>query len=155
MYKMKLNLFRILIIVLIVLVIFSAITVSCANYQPYNANEAFATNSKFEGFTNNSNMLDYSDKEQNKAMDTNKQYLIDGQENSCKKIFGFNGLFCSPADVAGSVDKIGSAKGSSECLGQSSGLTNSKGGLCLDAEQKKLLSTRGGNMSTGEQSIGI
>jgi Tfp pilus assembly protein PilV len=155
MYKMKLSIFRILIIVLIVLVMLSAITVSCANYQPYNANEAFASNSKFEGFKNNSNMLDYSDKDKNKALDSNKQYLIDGHGASCKTIFGFNGLFCAPADVESSVDKIGSAKGSAQCLGQSSGLTNSKGGLCLDSEQKKLLSTRGGNMSTGEHAIGM
>ena len=64
-------------------------------------------------------------------------------------MFGFDGLFCSAKDGPDAVYKIGSAKGSRECVGKSSGLTNSMGGLCLDENQINLLSTRGGNMSTG------
>ena len=146
--NMKFNLFNILVIVLFVLILSSATMVSCANFKPHYADNVFEKHSQFEGFKNNNQMLDYSSKEQHAAMDTNKQHLIATPPAECKKVFGFDGLFCSAKDGPDAVDKIGSAKGRRECVGKSSGLTNSMGGLCLDENQVKLLSTRGGNMSS-------
>lgn len=150
---MKFNLFNILVIVLFVLILSSATMVSCVNFKPHYADNIFEKHSQFEGFKNNNQMLDYSSKEQNSAMDTNKQHLIATPPAECKKVFGFDGLFCTPNEGPDTIDQIGSAKGSSDCVGNSSGLTNSMGGLCLDDNQKRLLSTRGGNMSTGPEQI--
>ena len=59
-----------------------------------------------------------------------------------------NGLFCSPlsSDVD-NLDKFADAEGRLSCT-DNSGLSNSKGGLCLTDDHRRLLSTRGGN-STG------
>lgn len=150
---MKFNLFNILVIVLFVLILSSATMISCVNFKPHYADNVYQKHSQFEGFKSNNQMLDYSSKEQNAAMDTNKQHVMVPPAAECKKVFGFDGLFCTPKDGPEAVDQIGSAKGSAECVGKSSGLTNSMGGLCLDDNQKRLLSTRGGNMSTGEEQI--
>jgi hypothetical protein len=151
--KMKLNFFNILVIVLFVLIITFTTVASCSNYKPYRADTIFEKHGKFEGFANNDQMLHYSDTKTNAVADTNTQFAIDGQ-GECKKIFGFDGLFCGPKEGPHSVDTIGSAKGSLECVGKSSGLSNSMGGLCLDENQKNLLATRGGNMTSGSAEIG-
>lgn len=143
---MKFNFFNILVIILFVLIIASSTMMSCANFKPHFADNLFSKHSKFEGFQNNNNLLDYSSKEENAPMDVNKQHMIETPASECKKVFGFDGLFCTANEGGNPIDKIGSSKGSPECIGKSSGLSNSKGGLCLDEEQIKLLSTRGGNM---------
>ena len=143
---MKFNFFNILVIILFVLIITSSTMISCANFKPHFADNLYVKHSKFEGFKNNDNMLDYSSKEENTPMDTNKQHIISPPPAGCKKVFGFDGLFCTPKSEESVIDKIGSTKGSTDCIGKSSGLSNSKGGLCLDEQQIKLLSTRGGNM---------
>lgn len=150
---MKMSFFNILVIVLFVLIISFSTLASCSNYKPHHADTIFAKESKFEGFGNNDKMLNYGDKETSAVVDSNTEYKIEGN-GECKKVFGFDGLFCAPKEGPAPVDKIGSAKGSLECVGKSSGLTTSKGGLCLSEEQINLLKTRGGNMSTGPAEIG-
>lgn len=61
------------------------------------------------------------------------------------KLAGFNGLFVSP-DTNQTIDQFAKTEGSRDCK-NSFGLTNSMGGLCLNAEQIELLRTRGRNMS--------
>jgi hypothetical protein len=136
-----------------VLIITFATVASCSNYKPYHADTIFQKHGKFEGFKSNQQILHYGDSKSNAVVDTNTQFAINGN-NNCKKMFGFDGLFCTPKEDPHRVDEIGSAKGSLECVGKSYGLTNSLGGLCLDEHQKKLLTTRGGNMSSGPAEIG-
>jgi hypothetical protein len=142
---MKLNIFNILVIVLFILVIASVTMMSCTKVQPHYQDTIFKKHSDFEGFKANREILDYSNKESNSAMDTNKQHLINDPQAGCKKIFGFEGIFCTPVTESAKIDTIGASKGSLECVGKSSGLSNSMGGLCLDQNQIKLLGTRGGN----------
>jgi len=52
------------------------------------------------------------------------------------------------------IDKFSGTRGDINCDGISSGLTNSKGGLCLNDIQTQLLRTRGGNASGGDSQIG-
>ena len=52
------------------------------------------------------------------------------------------------------IDIIGNTKANAECVNNSLGLSKSSGGLCLSDDQVNLLTTRGGNMSTGEEIIG-
>jgi hypothetical protein len=151
---MKITLFNVLIIILFILVIVSASMLSCSNFQPHHADNVFKKHSDVEGFANNRDMLDYSSKGDNKMVDTNKQYLMNQPNAECKKVFGFDGLYCTPENSGNKLDKIGSSQGSAKCVGKSSGLSNSLGGLCLDDNQKKLLSTRGGNMTAESDDIG-
>ena len=79
------TLLNILVIILFVLLIVTVTTASCANFKPHSADTVFEKHSKFEGFANNGQLLDYSNKDTNKMVDTNKQYLIK-PEAECKKI---------------------------------------------------------------------
>jgi len=51
-------------------------------------------------------------------------------------------------------DMFSGTPGSSDCNSKSSGLSNSKGGLCLSDSQMKLLQSRGGNAEGGNFQIG-
>tara|TARA_B110000503_G_C6859554_1_gene294206 strand:+ start:213 stop:524 length:312 start_codon:yes stop_codon:yes gene_type:complete len=99
----------------------------------------FQKHSDFENFENNS-MPEY------------KKHLINPSDNTCKTVHGINGLFCAPSNVADNLDKFANAEGKLDCK-ESSGLSNSKGGLCLSAEHKRLLSTRGGNFIANKEEI--
>lgn len=146
------NVLSALLLVVLLLVIFSTLFVSCNNAAPFNTETVFQKSSKFEPFGGKHD-TDYSSKEDNSAMDMYKPFVMDGQSTDCKKVYGFTGLFCQPDNINNPVDKFASAKGSLECKHGSSGLSNSKGPLCLTEEHKKLLSSRGGNMSR-EANIG-
>jgi hypothetical protein len=68
---------------------------------------------------------------------------------------GFRGLGTSDYNNnAFILDQFSSAIGSAECAGKSSGLSNSKGPLCLSDDQKRLLQTRGGNATGMDSQIG-
>jgi hypothetical protein len=73
-----------------------------------------------------------------------------------QKVEGFQGLLSSPYSNAANqtMDPFWNNDASPECISKSSGLFNSKGGLCLSSQQTNLLKTRGGNASGGESQIG-
>lgn len=70
----------------------------------------------------------------------------------CKKVSGFDGLFCVPTMPHKTIDTFSQDSGSLDC--KSSGLTNSRGPLCLTKDQIGLLSTRGQNVSGPDSQIG-
>ena len=121
--------------IILFLVICSSLFVSCNAVSPIYMDTVFKKHSEFENFENNISN-EYS------------KHLIVSQEAGCKKVHGMNGLFCSPlsSDID-NLDKFADAEGKLSCT-DNSGLSNSKGGLCLTDDHKRLLSTRGGN-STG------
>jgi len=61
-----------------------------------------------------------------------------------------DGVFGSP-DASEKIDLFSGLSGSAECSG--SGLTNSRGHVCLPETQYKLLTSRGGNASSGDSEI--
>ena len=75
-----------------------------------------------------------------------------GPNVECKKVIGFDGLFCSPTSPEQKIDTFSNDSGSLEC--KSSGLANSKGPLCLTQQQYNLLSTRGQNSAGRDSQIG-
>jgi len=96
-----------------------------------------------EGFSGRPN-IEYSSYPQGKAMDSKLAMVIDqSQPPTCGKVWGFNGLFCGLGVADHKIDPYYSAPSDMTCEG--SGLTKGRGNLCLDAEQHKLLTTRGGN----------
>lgn len=66
------------------------------------------------------------------------------QEVLCKKVHGFKDLQCCPNSGFNTIDNFAFTESKKDCDGI--GLFNSRGNLCLDDKQKKLLKTRGGNM---------
>lgn len=128
---MKISIFSILLIFLCIVVIFSSITMSCTSYKPNSPEMMYSGNFPYtnEGFRSN----DYSTVDNSKSVG-----------NSCNNVNGFNGLLCAPEDSKQNPNEIFSkVKGDTVC--KSYGYTNSRGNLCLNEEQIKLLSTRGGN----------
>jgi len=145
--------FAMFLMTIFIIVIVSSLFVSCNNASPFYMDTVFPRFSQFESFANNSNMTDYSSRDTHLPMDTYKPYLIDKPPAECKKIYGFNGLFCKPNETGEHLDKFAEAEGKIDCT-DNSGLSNSKGGLCLTPEMKQLLSTRGGNITGGNAEIG-
>ena len=80
------------------------------------------------------------------------QEMKPANETDCLSIHGFDGLYCNPNKEHKQAEIFTRAKGKANCPG--SELYNSKGGLCLDEEQKRMLMTRGGNNSGKHSEIG-
>ena len=122
-------------VIIFILVICSSLFVSCNAVSPIYMDTVFKKHSEFENFEN-STINEYS------------KHMIVPEEAGCKKVHGMNGLFCSPLSTAvDNLDKFANAEGKLNCT-DNSGLSNSRGGLCLTDDHRRLLSTRGGN-STG------
>jgi hypothetical protein len=86
----------------------------------------------------------------NQPIDSRVSNLIDpNQEKTCKKIFGFDGLYCNPDSQKGGIDVFYGLSSNALCAG--SGLVKEHGNICLDAPSYALLTTRGGN-ATGANS---
>tara|TARA_B100000123_G_C25688980_1_gene409898 strand:- start:130 stop:435 length:306 start_codon:yes stop_codon:yes gene_type:complete len=90
------------------------------------------------------------------AFITNTEQSVnnESEEEKGKKVEGFEGLKPSLYSEEKEIDSFSKTKGSIACIGDSSGLHNSLGALCLSEQQKNLLSTRGGNAKSGEAAIG-
>lgn len=130
----------IVLVVLLVVLVILAISCSCMDFKPFSGDTIFSKEYKYEGFGGNTPV---------------SQPLQPKKE-------GFEGLF-EPASTTdnyalytkdGSIDVFSGTPGSADCVNSSSGLSNSKGGLCLNDTQKQLLQTRGGN-ATGATQIGL
>jgi hypothetical protein len=78
----------------------------------------------------------------------------ESKKEAPKKVEGFQGLQPSPYENEKTIDPFGQTPGSLQCDSRSSGLHNSRGGLCLTKEQLNLLKTRGGNSTGGDFQIG-
>ena len=152
---MKFSFGFILTIITLLIVISITLWHSCSNITPYSKNTLFSHQFPYEGFggMKSHSYTTYPDNIVIDSKDTNS--IVDATlQQNCKKVFGFKGLLCSPDTPDNSLDIYSTAHGSINCKGGSSGLTNSHGPLCLDANQIKMLQTRGGNMLGGETAIG-
>ncbi len=147
MYIMKFS-FKIAMAVLAVFFILFLTMGSCTHYTPYSFSSASnLPQYPYEGFSSYTTFPD------NKTIDSNDNQLITPQSGSnASKIRGFDGLLISPDAPEMQIDTYSQALGENTC--KSYGLMNSRGYLCLNPEQVRQLTSRGGNMSSGEASIG-
>jgi hypothetical protein len=139
------NSFSILTIVFLSFIIVVLLFSNTNNIIPANEGDPLMySNAYNEGFTT---PTDYTTYPTNVAMDSEKKLEISPSvsANGCHRIFGTNGLACSPvtADNVNPMDTYSQSGGSLSC--QSYGMSNSRGFLCLDENQRKLYTTRGGN----------
>lgn len=128
-----------LILTIIILILIAISLSSSISFSPYFANDLYSKYYPYEGF---SSEIGYAKTEDAAAGAAVAEYN-NKKKTACKKVFGFDGLFCDPNDADTKLDYFSDAKGNLECQG--SGLTNSKGSLCLDKTMMGLLTTRGGN----------
>uniref|UniRef100_A0A6C0JJP5 Uncharacterized protein n=1 Tax=viral metagenome TaxID=1070528 RepID=A0A6C0JJP5_9ZZZZ len=119
---------------------------STGSVHAYHRDTLFSHEFPYEGFSNieSSNSDPY----------INDLMIKNANANDCKKVHGIDGLFCKPFVADSRIDRFSEAKGSASCFGKSSGLSNSKGSLCLGNDLTTLLRTRGGNQTGGPDQIG-
>ena len=135
MFSIQIELKHILVIAALYIIIVIALGFA-VRVVPYSKDNLFAVEFPYEGFSS----IQSDDMEEEEPFTA-----IDGKTESadCKKVSGFNELYCSPNYNPPNNDKFsGTPGGSSD---NSYGLTNSMGKLQLTKEQIELLSTRGGN----------
>ena len=137
-------------VIFIVVILFSAFVSS--NPMVPTRGPFHPTIKPYEGFHTRRKQLEYSTNAGQDAIDSHTSHLIHQTPNDCRKIGGFDGLICSPEVPDNKIDIFSHAQGSLECTG--SGLTNSKGSLCLDQTMTELLMTRGGNSTGRDSQIG-
>jgi hypothetical protein len=153
---MKMNPQYTIIAGVILIFIFFITYVSVKPFTPYDEKTVFSHMYPYEGFEQFHHKTEYTLNSTGKD-DSMKSFLINGDNdaNNCKKVYGLDGLFCSPnATNDQHIDIYSEAKGDPSCYGKSSGLSNSKGSLCLDKNQLNLLVTRGGNQTGAQSQIG-
>jgi hypothetical protein len=84
------------------------------------------------------------------TIDIKDRNLIESTSSlpTAQRVKNVQGLF-GPQDLTSKLDTFSEAKGSldEQCALTSNGMSNSKGYLCLDANQLELLKTRGGNQT--------
>ena len=145
---MKYNKSLLLFAVIIFIVIAISVLVGSKSVMPYSRDTLFSIQYPYEGFQG-IKPLEYTTNNEHKSMDSYTSFLINNQSVECKKVCGFDGLYCKPYVAGNKLDVFSDAEGKKDCQGV--GLTNSLGNLCLNDVQKNLLTTRGGN-STGKDS---
>jgi hypothetical protein len=114
---------------------------------PYSMSANAHNGSPFEGFGGmRMHPLEYTMFPDNSAIDSMNEHDITPILNNDRiKVSGYGGILSSPNSVETPLDIYSQATSSTTC--QSYGLTNSKGNLCLNPEQLRLLRTRGGNLT--------
>ena len=138
----------------ILIVIFFMMYAGTKTFTPYDAATIFSHQYPYEGFESIHHSMDYINTKTNQGDKYTSFLMNGGSDLDCKKVYGFDGLFCNPKSAEQKIDIYSDIKGSASCIGKSSGLTNSKGGLCLDKIQTDMLLTRGGNQTVMESQIG-
>ena len=153
------NIQIVVIIIVLILLIVGALLLNSQHYVPANEVNTFTKNYPYnaEGFESSKakdKTDEYSTYPDNNTLDSYSRWEINSDKKPCYKVNGVSGLVCSPTgESVNPKDIYSEAKGSLDC--QSYGLTNSKGFLCLNDQQKTLYTTRGGNASGGAGDIGL
>jgi len=142
---MALGHFLLLVVVLLLLILGFSYSGSCKPV-PYG-HDLMKTN-RYEAFHNFKNTpLEYTGAAgaaNSGEMDSAK--MPASAVGGCKKVAGFPGVYCAAnQDPATPLDIYSKAPSGPDCA--SMGYSNSRGFLCMNEEQKRLLTTRGGNAS--------
>ena len=136
----------IVLVVLAVILVFSSLFGS-SRLAGYNLNKSSLNGFQVEPFTGVHNNH-YASYPSNATIDAREANRIDKSTTNVTRVHGFDGLYGS-SDLNNDLDVFKSAPGTLDenCHLKSSGLSNSRGYLCLDNNQIQLLRTRGGNQS--------
>jgi hypothetical protein len=150
------------IILIVILAIATFMITTSDSVVPYSKDTLFSNMYNYEGMETMPNLPEPLTTEQfNAAVESLKS--IDssdngsgaaGPENETRKVEGF-ALQPAPFGDFQALDRFGSTPSGPQCFGKSSGYSKSLGPLCLSKEDARLLSTRGGNISGNDSTIGI
>ena len=141
--------FKLVFIILAILTIILISVSSCSQFKPFSFPSSKLHEYTYEGFS------DYTTYPNNESIDSfEKNQIADTAPaiNGGVKSTGFDGLIGSYMADETPIDMYSQALGDKTC--KSYGLTNSNGYLCLSPDQIKSLTTRGGNVSFNDSTIG-
>lgn len=124
-------------ILLLTIVILAMVFTIYGSSRPVNHYPEMRLTNAYENFQDNS--LGYASTVGN----GNDAAISPTSADGCKKVTGFQGIYCGANQSPNNVDIFSTAEGSPNCV--SMGYSNSRGYLCMDAAQKQLLTSRGGN----------
>jgi hypothetical protein len=147
---MKNNTNTIVVFIFAILIVILVSTTMGSSYVPFQFGTSTLPQFPYEGFRSR---LEYTTYPNNSTIDLMDNKLIVDQHGEKIKVKGFDGLLPSPNSSDASIDTYSQASSNNTC--KSYGYTNSRGFLCLNDEQVRLLTTRGGNMSSGDSAIGV
>ena len=179
---MKITTQLVILAVVLVIVIMLSLSYFAVEVMPYSPSTIFSKQFVYEGMENDSDnkktessssssetdkpkpktddeklaeelakLMEETKKAEPKTTEPNKD---ESKKEEPKKVEGFQGLQPSPYENERTIDPFGQTPGSLQYDSRSSGLHNSRGGLCLTKEQLNLLKTRGGNSTGGDFQIG-
>ena len=151
---MKISVQQIVLVAAFAFVIFVSMGWGCSNVVPYSFTSSTLHEYKYEGFSSIDHTLEYTTYPNHASTDSYLSNNIASAPSTAPavKVSGYDGLLPSPASTDASIDTYSQAKGDTTC--KSYGYMNSTGFLCMTPDQVKLLTTRGGNMSSGDAVIG-
>jgi hypothetical protein len=147
-------------IVLFLVIAFSSCS-NCQKFVPYSEGRAEYAAYR-EGMEPNRPMI-YSTYPNNQSVDTKDAYNVQNTTTNQGsgpvqppgvRLQGFGPNLYSGMDNDKPVDMFGPTPGSLQCFERSFGLAKSTGPLCINADQSKLLTTRGGNAGGVNAQIG-
>ena len=117
---MKMNPRYVIICSVIILFIFFITVFSSKSFTPYDEKTVFSHMYPYEGFDLFNDKTEYTLNTTGKD-DSLKSYLIDSDATDCKKVYGLDGLFCSPNAKSEKIDIFSDVKSDPTCSGNSSG----------------------------------
>jgi hypothetical protein len=133
-------------IIVLGIVLMMTTGLSAVKVSPYNSFPKYTMLKDSEGFT----PVHYATYPDGGAIDIKDRNLIVSTSSlpTAQRVRNEPGLFGSQ-DLSSKLDIYSDAKGglSEECALKSGGMSNSQGYLCLDDNQRMLLTTRGGNQT--------
>jgi hypothetical protein len=157
---MRIRPFHIAIIFILVVIVF-VFSSTGSTFLPYSRDTLFSREYPYEGMcsapANAFPSAEPKKAEEPGMMDYVKSWIPGfapaATTTEAKKVEGFA---LQPAPFADNqlIDRYSQTPASAECVGQSSGYSKSTGGLCMSEEDKRLLSTRGGNATGSDSAIG-
>lgn len=161
---MKINFTYMFLVFILVLLVVISMTRSCVSVKPYDESTIFSQDYPYEGMTPGMTpstdtkddmmdtiMSDIKSSVKKASTPSPSSSPMSSQSSSVPSVptEAFTSLLSSDYGKEEKLDIFSGTQGSLECSAKSFNLTNSKGGLCLDEKQTKMLLTRGGNATGG------
>lgn len=143
-----------LIVVGCVVALILIISLTTTTVLPYSSDSLFSKEYTYEGMGVNKSRTHGSVSKAVKKITSNQRVSIGKPPVNTVPVSGFTTLLEASSSYnvpISSLDFMSELPSSGSCV---STYSNSRGYICLDKKAVQLLTTRGGNMSTGEAQIG-
>ena len=136
------------IILIVILVVSILLITSSDSVVPYSRDTLFSNMYRYEGMA-----MPPNPPPSIPSIQMSNDNAPAQEKKEPKMVEGF-ALRPAPFDDSTKLDRYSNTPSGPQCFGQSGGYSNSLGPLCFSDEDVRLLSTRGGNISGTDSTIG-